>query len=273
MMIKKKISFQAASVVVASGAQAATQGGSGTDSDVILALADFGGAGGTYLVNLTAETGVSTDNLQAGNGVTWNLSGGASAFASGASDLRWALFTVSGEDGPYVTYTTSTGGGYNYFYDNLDPNYGVVYAVTGTPPLAGITGANLDSQIGSLNAWIGDATAAGIDAAGGVGVGAGTAADYNKPARTTAMNGALFNGAGDLAQLFYLKTDPAGRTGNDPILNGPISITTPGGSQQGAYMNGTSSFNITSVATVIPVPAAAWLFGSALLGLGVVRRK
>ena len=46
-----------------------------------------------------------------------------------------------------------------------------------------------------------------------------------------------------------------------------VEITSPSGS------GGVSYDGTTLSASAVPVPAAAWLFGSALLGLGVVRRK
>lgn len=37
--------------------------------------------------------------------------------------------------------------------------------------------------------------------------------------------------------------------------------------------NAASSFLLTGSVSAVPIPAAAWLFGSALLGLGVIKRK
>ena len=47
------------------------------------------------------------------------------------------------------------------------------------------------------------------------------------------------------------------------------------GNAYSAYVSdhGLSSINYAFINTEVPVPAAAWLFGSALAGLGVVRRK
>jgi len=46
-----------------------------------------------------------------------------------------------------------------------------------------------------------------------------------------------------------------------------IALTNPG------PLDGVGIVGSDFVASAVPVPAAAWLFGSALLGLGVVRRK
>lgn len=272
MMIKKKLGLLAASVMVASGAQAAMQSGGGNDSSVILALTDFSGAGGSYLIDLTQQAGVTQDQLQGGNGFVYGLSASAQAFVAGSTDLRWAMFAISGQEGPYVGYTTTASGGYNYFYDNVDPDFGIVYTSDNTPLGVGAN-VTLRNQAVALNDWINAMNLAGIGGTGEIAVANGAPADGDTPARETAVGGLFSTG---LAQLFYEQTqaipnNAAGAT--DPTLVNAITITGPSGAFQGADLL-PGAFAVTSLGgPVVPVPAAAWLFGSALLGLGVVRRR
>jgi hypothetical protein len=89
-----------------------------------------------------------------------------------------------------------------------------------------------------------------------------------------ARNQSYFNGAqlfvGSAANLYYAQANPA-----DNAQLGDVSVVTqvtPGDLSQSAALL-TSGGVITANVSAVPVPAAAWLFGSALAGLLVARRN
>ncbi|MDB2410405.1 VPLPA-CTERM sorting domain-containing protein, partial [Pseudomonadales bacterium] len=93
----------------------------------------------------------------------------------------------------------------------------------------------------------------------------------------SARNGGFFNNSlisvGSTSALFYSQANPAdGTTLAD--ANVVSQIGTAGvASQSAASLAADGSFSANTGAAVVPVPAAAWLFGSALAGLTVVRRR
>ena len=113
--------------------------------------------------------------------------------------------------------------------------------------------------------------------------GTSAAGIYNYDAEIAAMTsnqvavGLFFNWFtnADIAvlEIFNCTTGPDVCAGNGvPMANGPFGEGNPDGTPTG---NGSvATFNGTGTASVVPVPAAAWLMGSGLLGLvGVARRR
>lgn len=62
----------------------------------------------------------------------------------------------------------------------------------------------------------------------------------------------------------------------DPILDGsgnPVRAPYLGGGGGGSIYTNPNGWNVTGSVTVVPVPAAVWLFGSGLLGLVAIARR
>ena len=76
-------------------------------------------------------------------------------------------------------------------------------------------------------------------------------------------------GVGSVVPLFYVQADPSpGASLIDNVITSQIgTMGTP--FQSAAFLSSDGTFT----ANAVPIPAAAWLFGSALAGLGVARRK
>lgn len=264
MNLAKKLSSLSLGIYLSSGVHAAMPGLGFTheDSSVMLAMTDFAGAGGTYLIDLSQQIGATQDDIRAGRAITYALSASAQAFFAGATDLRWAFFAMSGEEGPYLSVTTTASGAYNYFNsDTYDPDLGVVYASADDGPSVGM-GISLVNQMYDLKSWIVAANEASIEVAGETEVANGTPADGDTPARVTAMAG-LFRDVGTTASLFYQQTTTT-QIGPHEFLgrHGPTAVTRLQGSED-RWMTATLLPDFFVVASV-PVPASAWFFVSGL---------
>jgi len=239
-MIKKQLSVLAGSVLVAAGANAAIVGGaSGVDSSAILVLNTAGQ--GSYVY----DTGITAGDLASGTGFSIDISAGIAAL--GGSVDAFAVFGTLGGTSNVYSYAA----GYNY----VDVNGGVVY--TSTAPSADQVNLSLLNNTNAVRDYINSVAAGGLFADGNPG-------DLDAEVINSVFG--LLTGSGLVANV-YTQTLLAGEdaTGSTQL----VEITSPAGSQLGAYLDGPTG-NATSA---VPVPAAAWLFGSALLGLGVVRRK
>lgn len=256
-MIKRKLSLLACSVILASGANAAiVAGNAGTvDSSLVLGLIDSDATAGnvaTYWVELPG----TVDDILGGNGFSVSLSAAASSFLGGFAD-SWVLFGNKENAAPFTSDSS------NSIYGNFGDNVGTVYANT-APEGGKAVASEVQADMGVLRTIL-----ASISGSSEVGALQGTAGDFD--AFGFGAFSGIKNALGDTAGLFYSQINPTARA-LTPVENG-IAITGPGGSVEGAYLDG-NTFNITTEAVAaVPVPAAAWLFGSALLGLGVVRRK
>lgn len=269
MMIKKKLGLLAASVLVASGANAAIDAGgqnfgangcdfncwAGTDSDVVFFAHDSSDVNGSYFANLTAlsEGVITVDSILAGGAFSQDVGADFSLYDT------WGIFATSND-----IQTT-------YSYQKAGVALGGILANSGAP-VGGIGGAEntTDSTGGFNNAWIAEINAAVAGNEGAVAT--GDAADFNNSIGRSANPGTNLVGLSDTANLFLfgiLDTTPEGNfpgaagVGIDELS--AFHSLLAGVSVDGQYVGINSA--------VIPVPAAAWLFGSALLGLGVVRRK
>ncbi|MDG1937640.1 MAG: VPLPA-CTERM sorting domain-containing protein, partial [Pseudomonadales bacterium] len=135
----------------------------------------------------------------------------------------------------------------------------------------GTDGTTNGQQRDIMNAWLADVQAAsGGSASFGV--------DGTDPVSSdSARNGGFFNNSlisvGSTSALFYSQANPADST-TFADANVVSQIGTAGdAAQSAASLAADGSFSANTGAAVVPVPAAAWLFGSALAGLTVVRRR
>lgn len=241
---------------------ATTTGISGLD------YADFAG-------NKPGEHGFSTDlstALAANNGkLTWNLNiqPAFSGFVSNVANLRWSVlggYAKNTNDGSNIDKLNVDGYG-EFYADPFNTQWGALV----TAPSKGHLDENNNSfeqnpsGSGTTGAYLG-AVKSKLGAAD-----AGSIADVNGTAfydtKVTGWTGALLpgvptkNGAGDYEFIWA----------TNPFFDGKNQFTTLGKFTLGT--DSTLTFTSNQVSQV-PVPAAIWMFGSALVGLlGISRRK
>jgi len=244
MMIKKQLGVLAAAVVAASSASAFFEEG-----DAMLYA--HAPSNATYFVDL----GVTGQDLVNGAEVNITDSGLAAWLNGDGAGATWSIVAS-------VNGTATVAG--PPAEASLVNNGVVAASSTGSFPHADGTAATGASA--GLNAWMADLQ--GSSESFSVGALDPRKADSNR-------NGAFFNDAqisvGSAAALFYGQASPVD---NDTL--GSASLTTQVGtagdlSQSAAML--TIDGVITANVSAVPVPAAAWLFGSALTGLLVARRN
>ena len=244
MMIKKKLGVLAAAVAAVSSAHAAFDQG-----NAVLFAYDVT-TDNTYFVDL----GVTGQNLV--NATSVNLTdSGLAGFLSSNASAQWTVIAS-------VNDTTSVGGPPAFGASLL--NSGVVGS-SATGSAVGTDGTTNGQQRDTMNAWLSDVktASAGSSSFGVLGT--------DPVSSDAARNGGFFNNSlisvGSTSALFYSQANPA-----DSATLAEANVVSQVGTD-GAIFSAllTSDGNFT--ANAVPVPAAAWLFGSALAGLGYVRRK
>ena len=247
-MIKKKLGVLAAAVAAVSSAHAAFDQG-----NAVLFAYDSAD-NDTYFVDL----GVSGQDLVDAAAVNLTDSGLA-GFLSSNAGAQWTVIAS-------VNDTTSVGGPPAGGASLL--NSGVVGS-SSTGSAVGTDGTTNDGQRLTLNAWLSDVqTASGGLSSFGV---AGT----DPVSSDAARNGGFFNNSlisvGSSSALYYSQANPADST-TLADANVVTQVGTDGANLSSALLSDTGAFSANNVSAV-PVPAAAWLFGSALAGLTLARRR
>lgn len=255
MMIKKKIGVLAAAVVMASSANAAFDTGS-----AVLYAWDSA-TNDSYFVDL----GVTGQDLV--NSTTVNITdAGLGSWLGGHSGAQWSIIgTVNDTD------KVGLGGLPPFLAGSLSlSNSGIVGTSANGSAVGGTGGLNASQQT-ILNDWIsviqGESTGSSFSVAG-----------TNPAAADGARNGSGLNNSmvniGSASALFYAQASTVDGT---TLASGTTEISQVGSegtpSQTAALLSSDGSFSVNTGAAVVPVPAAAWLFGSALAGLTVVRRR
>jgi hypothetical protein len=135
---------------------------------------------------------------------------------------------------------------------------GVISATAGTDTGVSTvaTGALVASERDAVNSWLSDVNAADGDNDGNASIAGGNAGEFLAGMQVAHQGGAMQSGFGSVNLLGIYQAAGSNTTAPDvSILNSsPVS------------------FDGVTVSAV-PVPAAAWLFGSALAGLTVIRRR
>lgn len=246
----KQLSVLAGAVIAASSSQAAFDQGNA------VLFAYNGSNDNTYFVDL----GVSGQDLVDAASVNVTDSGLA-GFLSSNAGAQWTVIAS-------VNDTTSVGG--PPAAGQSLANSGVVSS-SSTGSAVGTDGTTNGQQRDIMNAWLADVQAAsGGSASFGV--------DGTDPVSSdSARNGGFFNNSlisvGSTSALFYSQANPAdGTTFADANVVSQVG-TAGDAAQSAASLAADGSFSANTGAAVVPVPAAAWLFGSALVGLTVVRRR
>ena len=248
MMIKKQLGVLAAAVVAVSTAQAAF------DTNAVLFAYDSS-TDDTYFVDL----GVTADDLT--NEASVHITDtGLGSWLSTRSGIEWSVIGT-------VNDTTAVGGPPASGKSLL--NNGIVSSST-TGSAVAATGSTMQQQQATLNNWLSlvEANSTGSSfAASGLDVWSA-----NSSINNGGFNNSLI-GLDSASALFYTQADPS----DSASLAGAVvtnQVGTAGTDAQSAALLGSDgSFSANVSATVVPVPAAAWLFGSALAGLVIARRK
>ena len=135
---------------------------------------------------------------------------------------------------------------------------GVISATAGTDTSVSTvaTGALVASERDAVNNWLSDVNAADGDNDGNASIAGGNAGEFLAGMQVAHQLGAMQSGFGSVNLLGIYQAAGSNTTAPDvSILNSnPVSFD-------------------GSTVSAVPVPAAAWLFGSALIGLTVIRRK
>ena len=249
-MIKKKLGVLAAAVAAASSAHAAFDQG-----NAVLFAYDSAD-NDTYFVDL----GVSGQDLVDAAAVNLTDSGLA-GFLSSNAGAQWTVIAS-------VNDTTAVGGPPAAGASLL--NSGVVGS-SSTGSAVGTDGTTNDGQRLTLNAWLSDVqTASGGLSSFGV---AGT----DPVSSDAARNGGFFNNSlisvGSSSALYYSQANPADST-TLADANLVYQVATTGTElSSAALLSSDGAFSANLNVSAVPVPAAAWLFGSALAGLTLARRR
>jgi|GEM_PF-1672120 len=250
MMIKKKLGVLAAAVAAVSSANAAF-----FDEGNAVLFAFDSADNDTYFVDL----GVSGQDLV--NSASVNLTdSGLAGFLSSNAGAQWTVIAS-------VNDTTSVGGPPAGGASLL--NSGVVGS-SSTGSAVGTDGTTNDQQRAIMNAWLSD-----VQAASG-GLSSFGVAGTDPVSSDNARNGGFFNNSlisvGSSSALYYSQANPADST-TFADANVVSQVGTTGTDlSSAALLTDLGEFSANNVSAV-PVPAAAWLFGSALAGLTVIRRR
>ena len=167
-----------------------------------------------------------------------------------SSNYSWTIVGTTSTTNELVA--APPGGGSAVYADT-----GIVTLSSGAPSAVSIANhSSLGSEITGIAGWL--STVAGLAGASESVVIANDSADIYSSGQQAAFHSAqMQTGSGGSYQLntmFYSESD-------SPLA--PIDLN--GGSVFGVSFDGTTA--------AVPVPAAAWLFGSALAGLTVARRR
>ena len=249
-MIKKKLGVLAAAVAAVSSAHAAFDQG-----NAVLFAYDVT-TDNTYFVDL----GVTGQNLVDATSVNLTDSGLAGFLSSNAS-AQWTVIAS-------VNDTTSVGGPPAAGASLL--NSGVVGS-SSTGSAVGTDGTTNGQQRDIMNAWLSDVqtASAGSSSFGVLGT--------DPVSSDAARNGGFFNNSlisvGSSSALYYSQANPADNT-TLADANLVYQVGTTGTDlSSAALLSSDGAFSANLTVSAVPVPAAAWLFGSALAGLTLARRR
>lgn len=245
-MFNKKLSVLVAAIVSVS-AQASFDSG----SQVFIAIDSSNGD--TFVQDL---------------GVTGsNASEAVSLPTNGFTNYTWTVLGAS--NGNAIVTGPPSAGSYRAYENN-----GVLSTAATNSTVDGTTmgsGGDIELKLAALNTWLSEVSTA-ANSADFVTIGAGAAGSYSAVAGDYYNSGRMLTGnaSGDLGLIRQSNDqgngiDGIGGTGTG--RDGTVASVTDEGYRQFSF-DGT-----TATVSAVPVPAAAWLFGSALAGLTVIRRR
>jgi len=233
-MINKKLSTLAAAVLAASSAQAAFE----------MAFVAVDADGDTYVHDIGTYAAMQSNTGQ----LTFDVSGVNSAIDA----YTWTVVGTS-ETSNVLAAPPGGGAGFTAYVDT-----GLVTTSAGAPTSMNVANNQaVDNEMNGLQAWLSTVTSL----AGGsssVVIPASSADKYTAGQQVAFHAGRMQTGTADygtfqLNEIFH--------SANASGLSAPeVNALTIG-------------LSFDSNVAAVPVPAAAWLFGSALLGIGAIKRK
>jgi hypothetical protein len=256
------LSFGANASTLSTGLIAAVPTSGTTGSNLFLSVFDVTN-GKTFFANL----GVITGTFNYGANDSWALSGDANwaSFYNAGTAADTFQFNVVGAIAQAGAAALTAGGMYVTGGPNATKTswYNTPFATPAATTTYSGAIQNVTTQAGGLNALNGT----------GIGVlPAGDANAWDSVAWDTISNKPIFgnnNTATDLntTSLFYHLglTKPGAAVLNTATLLGSFTLSTAGGTQVLNYN--------TAAVSAVPVPAAVWLLGSALVGFATVARR
>ena len=246
--LNKKLGVLAAAVAVASSAQAAF------DTNAVLFAYDSSNDD-TYFVDL----GVTANALVNETPVKITDTG-LGSWLSTRSGIEWSVIGT-------VNDQTAVGGPPANGKSLV--NNGIVSS-SSTGSAVASTGSTMQQQQATLNNWLSlvEANSTGSSFA---------ASGLDDWSANSSINNGGFNnsliGLDSTSALYYTQADPSsGASMSDAAVTNQVG-TAGTDAQSAALLSGDGTFTANTANTAVPVPAAAWLFGSALAGLFVARRK
>lgn len=219
--------------------------------------------------------------------IVWDLSDGAndlnwtdmlSATGFTISNVDVSNFIAANPDGRWnifgLTNTKTTGTGSTIVYDQA--GFGVTVNGPADPTSAtGNTGGKLEGLMDNAAAWIAAANAGGIEENGALVAGefdAWAFSDNNHGGSSGFLAGQFATGLiGDTLGYWTILIDDSVARGFSASATNALGRA-PIFNQLGAFTLGLDG-SLTYSTAPVPVPAAVWLMGSALAGLGVMRRR
>lgn len=226
----------------------------------MLAMAVSAANAATYTVyknyNDLAEIGQSNGGGELLTGADWTLSGTVTTDTSAAGyNITGGTINATG----YVTISYDPGTGPTPLYQN--------YNVSGTATNAGVvfTSGTVCFGYAAGDCSAGTSTLDGTPSNYGLFDGTGTFGAFNSPTQGLQLLGGAGGSSFTVAQPGDLYINSPADTN---LYTGGAGTFTLFGNSGAFFLGGDLQF------TAVPVPAAVWLFGSALVGLvGVGRRR
>ncbi len=251
-MIKKNLGLLAGSILLASGVNAATvnpavlgapdEVSTTTGSDMLLLLVDS-----TTSNTLVYNAGITADALSAGGNVAFSVDLTTNASYAGFNADGYALFGITSGSTAYNSASP--------FSSYVDTGIGLVYA-TSAPANIPAGSDTLRPSLNEVNAY--------IDLANGNDI-LSAADSFNNKIISTQFGG-MIQSIGSVTEIFFANTDTDGAVSTIAV---EVLDNLSGGNIGETFVLGTTFYTEEPV----PVPAAAWLFGTAMLGLSVARRR
>jgi hypothetical protein len=133
-------------------------------------------------------------------------------------------------------------------------NTGVLSTTATTGSTTITTSQNVGAELTAVQGWLSDVQTAAAGAST-VTIGGGNAGEYLAGMQVAHQGSSMQSGSGDF-DLFGIYQNSGPATSTPVIADGLVTFNFDG-----------------STVSAVPVPAAAWLFGSALAGLTVIRRR
>lgn len=250
-MIKEKLCVLASCIIITTQAQSAIVAGTfykGSSSLVLglIASDDDYTSYPTYYIEVAANA----DSLIGGESFSYSLSSTASFYFNNHAE-SWILFSNYYDEGIYISDSS------NSTYGNFGDKIGTLYA-DNTPFGPKAEASQVIADMSVLRGLL--IPVEGVDEGGVNHRAPGDFDSYGAYAL-----GGIRNDLDEVVNIYYNHVNPIQRD-LDPLES---QIMHASGGELAAWFEGTT----LHFGTPVPIPATAWLFGSALIGLARVKRQ